>query len=114
MTECQTCGKHFEAMGARGPKPKQCPECRGGGLTITKAMYGWTKYGGAREGLVKEELEIWYCQACGSKMPKSIPAYMIPFDELRREFIRVCPKCQHKGVVLKITHYETLIRVVRK
>jgi NAD-dependent SIR2 family protein deacetylase len=77
-------------------------------------MYGWTKYGGAREGLVKKELEKWYCQVCGAQMPKSIPAYMIPMDRLNRDFLRVCPECQNASYTLKITTYAQLVRVIKR
>ena len=79
-------------------------------LTITKRMYGWTKYGGAREGLVKEDLEIWYCQVCGEKQIRVLPCYMFPMDNTQREFVRVCSMCKARTIMDKVTKLEELLR----
>ena len=112
--ECQECGKTFESRGTSGPKPKKCPDCRDGGLSIKKAIYSWSKYEDNRNGTYKNESDIWYCQACRIEMPKSIPSYLIPLDELGRDFVRVCPKCQHISFSRKIVSYSILVKVVRK
>lgn len=64
--------------------------------SITKIMYGWTKWGGANHGIVKEKLEEWYCQGCGKKQRDGLPSYMIPIDDVDgRDFVRVCSNCEH-------------------
>ena len=63
-------------------------------ISITKQMYGWTKYGGARKGVVKETLDTWYCQVCGEKQTRGLPAYMYHIGD--RDYIRVCSKCWSK------------------
>jgi len=60
-------------------------------ISITKQMYGWSKYGGARKGIVKESLDTWYCQVCGEEQTKGLPAYMYHIGD--RDYIRVCSKC---------------------
>ena len=54
-------------------------------------MYGWTKYGGARHGIVKTDPDVWYCQCCGDKQAKSLASYMYLVGD--REYIRLCAKC---------------------
>lgn len=68
-------------------------------VSVTMKMYGWTKYGGAREGMFKEELETWYCQTCGEEQLKVLPSYMFPVDESDREFVRVCTLCKAKAIL---------------
>lgn len=79
-------------------------------ISITHKMYGWTKWGGAREGLVKEDLEVWYCQVCGEKQIRCLPSYMFPTDETEREFVRVCTLCKAKSILGKLTKLEELLR----
>ena len=78
-------------------------------VSITHRMYGWTKYGGAREGLVKEDLDIWYCQICGEKEVRVLPCYMFPMDDSEREYVRVCTRCKAKSIIQKITKLEDLL-----
>jgi len=63
-------------------------------ISLTKKMYGWTKYGGARKGIVKETLDTWYCQICAEEQTLGLPAYMIHIGD--RDFIRICSKCFNK------------------
>lgn len=63
-------------------------------ISITQKMYGWTKWGGAREGILKEDLDVWYCQSCGQAQLKELPSYMIPTDETGRDFARICSVCK--------------------
>lgn len=80
----------------------------------TKKMYGWTKYGGARKGMVMEELDEWFCQACGRPQPKEAPAYMVPLDEdIRREFVRVCAVCRDVEKKKGYTVFEQVSTTVR-
>lgn len=76
---------------------------------ITKKMYGWTKYGGPRQGLVKEELDEWYCQLCSQKQVKSLPTYLITETQDEREYMRICSKCKGISVSMKIETYEELL-----
>jgi len=63
-------------------------------LSITKQMYGWSKWGGPRKGIVKETLDTWYCQVCGEEQTKDLPAYMFHIGD--RDYIRLCSKCWAK------------------
>ena len=63
-------------------------------ISITKQMYGWSKYGGARKGIVKESLDTWYCQCCGEEQTIGLPAYMQHLGD--RDYIRLCSKCWSK------------------
>jgi hypothetical protein len=81
-------------------------------LTITRKMYGWTKWGGAREGLVKEELDEWYCQACGEKQIKVLPSYMFPTNGTGRDFVRVCTLCKAKSVLKHLKCWQDLINLL--
>jgi hypothetical protein len=82
-------------------------------LTITHRMYGWSKWGGAREGLVKEDLDVWYCQSCGEKQLRILPSYMFPVDELGRDFVRVCSLCKAKSIIKKLSKFGELLRLIR-
>lgn len=82
-------------------------------LTITQKMYGWTKWGGAREGLVKEDLEVWYCQTCGEKQLRILPSYMFPMDDEDRCFVRVCSMCKAKSLLKHISRLADLLRLSR-
>jgi len=83
-------------------------------ITITKAMYGWTKYGGNNHGLVKEGGR-WYCQACGLEQPDEFPAYMMCVDhDSYRSFIRLCGNCEHLVKQRMIDDFMTLKKLVEK
>lgn len=84
-------------------------------MSTTKKMYGWTKYGGARKGLVQEELDEWYCQTCGRRQTKELPYYMVPLDvDIRREFVRVCSECKNQAIKKRIDAFEALAKKVRE
>lgn len=78
---------------------------------ITRLMYGWSKWGGGNKGLVKEELDEWYCQSCSETQRKGLPSYMVETAE--REFVRVCSKCKHKMVEQNLKDYYDLIKILR-
>ena len=82
-------------------------------LTITKKMYGWSKWGGPREGMYKEDLDEWFCQGCGEKQIRVLPSYMFPTDESGREFVRVCTLCKAKSLLKHISKWEELLRLLR-
>jgi len=83
-------------------------------VTITKKMYGWSKWGGARHGLVKEDLDEWFCQSCGEKQVKVLPNYMFDYFKDKRDFIRICSKCKNEAVRRRINRVETLFGRLRK
>jgi len=86
-----------------------------GNRKITKMMYGWSKYGGGRYGLVGEEtLPEWTCQACGSQIPKLIPPFMFPIDGDYRDFLRICANCQHNVIMYKVKQMFELFERCRK
>lgn len=78
-------------------------------ISITKKMYGWSKYGGARKGLVKEELREWSCQLCGSRHVDSLPSYFVPEDESQREYMRVCSYCKHLAMEKQVETFEKML-----
>ena len=69
---------------------------------------GWTKWGGARWGMLKEDLEVWYCQCCGEKQLSILPSYMFPQDEGGRDFVRICSICKAKTIINKLKKFTEL------
>lgn len=83
-------------------------------VSVTKMKYGWSKYGGARHGMVKEERHgSFYCQVCGKEQPNEMGRYMIPLDEDMREFAVVCGECKRFAISAKIEALATLSLLVR-
>ena len=80
-------------------------------ITITQKMYGWSKWGGGNQGLVKEELDEWFCQTCGKTQRKGLPSYMV--ESATREFMRICSSCKHKMVADRLRNYWKLLDVIR-
>lgn len=66
----------------------------------------WTKWGGGRLMLVKENPDIWYCQACAEKQTKDCPAYMFPIGD--NNYIRICSECENKVVRIRIVEFKQL------
>ena len=80
-------------------------------VSVTKMMYGWTKYGGSNHGLVKKGGE-WYCQSCGKEQPDEFPAYMMCVDGGNyRSFIRLCAHCEN---VVKKNNIKCLLKLKEK
>lgn len=79
-------------------------------ISITQKMFGWTKWGGAREGMYKEDLDTWYCQVCGEEQLKVLPCYMFPVDGSEREFVRVCSLCKAEAILKKLREWIELKR----
>jgi len=75
-------------------------------ISITKKMYGWSKYGGGRQGLAKEALPEWTCQLCGTKHSSEMPSYFVPETKDCREYYRVCSPCKNKMLKLNIETFE--------
>jgi len=84
-------------------------------LILTHQMYGWSKYGGASHGLVKEELPEWYCQGCGMLQKRGLPSYMLPVTIISdRDFVRVCSQCEHKLWIKQVDKtFQELHRLLR-
>lgn len=89
------------------------------GVKLTKMISGsWTKYGGARHGVLKKKKidawgeRRWNCQACGEELPSEIPAYMLEFAPL--EYVRICPPCNAEALRRRIETLHELIRYVRR
>ncbi len=80
-------------------------------IAITRLMYGWSKWGGGNQGLVKEELDEWYCQSCSEMQKKELPSYMV--ESATREFMRVCAKCKNVMVRSNIRSYWKLLNYIR-
>jgi hypothetical protein len=74
---------------------------------------GWSKWGEPVYGLLKEELDEWYCQVCGEKQVKVLPSYMFPMDELMRDYIRVCADCKSKANGTRVTFSWQLIKIIK-
>jgi len=77
-------------------------------IKITKKMYGWSKYGGARKGLAQEELDEWYCQICGRQHGKELPSYFIE-DSGGRDFFRICSSCKRQVIENEVKQFEELM-----
>lgn len=79
---------------------------------LNRAKFGWTKWGGANQGLVQKNLtQEWNCQSCGEKQTDELPPYMFEFAE--REYIRICSKCHHIRLKLSIAPLEFDVLVVK-
>ncbi len=116
---CKNCGDPLPPYPGHGPKREYCVKltcnAQNRGKTtdfsITRLQYGWSKYGGGRKLLVKEQTpETWFCQACGHEQPKELVPYMFP--ELN-EFFRICSRCHHMTIENVFRHLEELIASVR-
>jgi len=75
---------------------------------------GWSKYGEPMFGLLKETLDEWACQSCGEKQIGIFPSYMIPIDEHKREYIRVCVWCKAKAVDNHLVFCHELLKFLKK
>lgn len=83
-------------------------------VSVTKKLYGWTKWGGANRGMAMEELDTWCCQACGRQQLKHLPQYYIPIDKWDRDYVRVCALCKHVYLLKRLTRVQDLFRWVKK
>lgn len=83
-------------------------------VKITKKMYGWSKWGGAYDGLIKTELDEWVCQFCARDQVKELPCYMIPFDEDQREFFRACSVCKNIALNNNCKTFRDLLGIIRR
>uniref|UniRef100_A0A7C5YUN7 Uncharacterized protein n=1 Tax=candidate division CPR3 bacterium TaxID=2268181 RepID=A0A7C5YUN7_UNCC3 len=78
---------------------------------LSKMLFGWSKWGGGNYGIFREITEEWNCQLCGEKQIIGMPQYFFPFDNYRRDFLRVCSVCWHD---LKIAEIKTLKELGKK
>lgn len=81
--------------------------------SIGKMLYGWSKFGGANYGIIREETDEWACQICGARQIMGLPQYFLPMDNYRRDFIRVCSGCWADIRKLNIKTYKELVRKVK-
>ena len=77
-------------------------------------MYGWSKYGGPNMGLIKEELEVWFCQCCSREQTKAQGQFMIEITLHTREYARICAVCRNYVLENRITTFRQLLRRARK
>lgn len=82
-----------------------------------KKTGGWSKYGNARYGLVREDLgEEWSCQACGNTIPRELKPFL--YEIYKDEYIRMCNKCLYESKKISneqnFTVYRRVIKIVRK
>lgn len=82
-------------------------------IIIKKKVYGWSKYGGSRDNVRKEQLPTWFCQSCGKEQVRILPQYMIPTDEDNMEFVRVCSRCKHIYEVNHFVNFDELVEIIR-
>lgn len=83
-------------------------------LTITKIMYGWSKWGGANNGVATlMGNDEWYCQACQQQQTKNLPSYMFPLDAFNRDYAKICARCKNVSVKKQIENYFKLRAYMR-
>lgn len=114
--KCQSCGDWFQS---KSNKRKYCNDYRcnathRGRPKSRRGTGGWSKHGGGRQNLEKEQLEEWACQSCGQQQTKDLPQYMIPLDDFLKDFLRICSRCQHIAQKKQITQYSYLIKFTRR
>ena len=52
----------------------------------------WTRWGGARNGLIRASGPTWCCQLCAEDQPKHFPGFFVR-DVESGEHVKVCAKC---------------------
>jgi hypothetical protein len=120
--KCKACGKELPPYPGHGPRRNFCissncnaqQRVKTTNFKVTRMKYGWSKWGGRTDGILKKQFDEWFCQACGSKQPKELPAYMFPIDETKRDFWRICSNCQNITISRTIVHFFELTSIVRK
>lgn len=80
-------------------------------IKLKNLRNSWSKWGGGGIGLENRTPE-WNCQICGEHQPKQIDPFVFPLND--REFLRICPKCQHKKIKLNVVTYEIMVMVCRE
>ena len=85
------------------------------GHYISRSYTGfWSKYGGVRHGIVKQNLKEWFCQVCSEKQSLAFPSYMIKEDNITKEFVRVCSSCKFVSLHEKVSLFGDLVKLIRK
>ena len=75
-------------------------------ISITKKMFGWSKWGGKTQGLFTLlPADEWFCQNCGLKQTRNLPSYMIPMNDSNRDFAKVCCKCKNEFILRKLRYF---------
>lgn len=83
-------------------------------IPLTKQMVGWSKWGGAREGLATKESNEWFCQFCGRLQFKGMPCYRIPIDTSLLDFLKACTYCKNVSYKTKTVHTRVLVKITRR
>lgn len=118
--QCKNCGAVLPPYPGKGPRREYCNSsgCNAQGRVkrinyqITKISHSWSKWGGSRHMVVKENLDKWSCQACGGEQTNDLPGYRFPIPDTK-EFMRICSKCQFEVNLKKIIRLIDLINLVR-
>jgi hypothetical protein len=79
--------------------------------TINRSRYGWTRWGGARDGFLMNNDNEWFCQACGKPQPLEMPKYILPLDDLWDDIVKVCSDCKHIQFQKRISYYQLIVIV---
>lgn len=113
--ECETCSRLFKHNGTRGPKPRECPECRTSNRTaqsrIYRSRYTWTSYSKTSPKLETKKKKTWHCQICGKEIPSELPGYL--FEAFPEEYIRLCSDCQNFVNSSKCFDLKKLIKEIK-
>jgi hypothetical protein len=79
---------------------------------ITSNVTGsWSKWGGANQGMIKEDLPEWSCQSCADTQRRGMPSYMVEVSSL--DYVRICSRCKNIMVREGLNNYWSLIAKVR-
>ena len=74
---------------------------------FNKLKFGWSKYGGANLGLVKDVIDYeWYCACCADKQPKGAPTFLFEFAP--SDYLRICAICENKRITLNTDSFYIL------
>jgi len=76
--------------------------------SVTKMLYGWSKWGKGNFGIFREIAEEWNCQLCAAKQIIGLPRYFFPMDDFRRDFLMVCSSCRHDLIEAGVQTFEEL------
>lgn len=74
-----------------------------------KEKYGWSKYGRNQTGEPVDTEGKWSCQTCGQLQSDGCPHYILPMNEIRNEFLRICSVCKHIQLENKLSEYDYLV-----
>lgn len=74
----------------------------------------WSKYGGARRGLIhSQSAPSWACQCCGKKQPRELPGFFIN-HESSGDKVKLCAKCFYLARRLEYSFEKTKVVIIRQ